>query len=165
MPFKKIALLIRHVKFLEELQVFLPECFPLMVSFLVEDIFAYRINLGMSVRKNSVSFLPAKSIIYPSLCFYKFMTLYLNFFNKIWNEHRWLKANKKMGMIRHAMNCEHFSLSCLHKCGHVFVQFFFVFFFYETLPSSDSKDKLKIDFRIRVCHVQCYLRGSYGAVD
>ena len=68
-----------------------------------------------------------------------------------------------MGMVRHAMHCKHFSLSCLYKGGHIFVQFFFVFSFYETLPSPDSKNKLKIDFRISVCPVQSYLRGSAGA--
>ncbi len=116
-----------------------------MMCFLIQYVLHYMIDLRMPIREYTITLLPAKFEWGPSFVIYELIAFYFYLLDEIRNGYRWFNSNKEMGMIRHAMNSQHFGVSVLHESGYVFMKFFFMFFCYETLSLFHRENKLKID--------------------
>lgn len=116
-----------------------------MMCFLIQYVLHYMIDLRMPIREYTITLLPAKLRSGPSFAIYKFIAFYFYLLDEIRNGYRWFNSNKKMGMIRHTMNGQHFGVSVLNESCYVLMEFFFMFFCNETLSLFYRENKLEID--------------------
>ena len=123
-----------------------------MVFFLVVDVRNDITYLGPRIREYTISILPAEFLTHPVFVVDEFVAFYLNLLDEVRNQDRRIKSDEQVDMIGHTVNGEHFCFSVLDKTGNVFMKFLFVCSFDEALTVFDSKDEMKINLRICICH-------------
>src|SRR2546423_2409123 len=95
---------------------------------LVFDVTDDLANLRVSIGKRAITFLPTEPSRKPPLTIDEIRAVSLHFLHKVRNRHAGFQPEKKMHMIRHALNGKEFLPLVSNDAGDVFVKFFFVLF-------------------------------------
>ena len=104
----------------------------------------------MRVRKGAKAFLPAEAARNPSILIDEISCAFFHIVDQIRKGNVGLLSDKKMSVVRHAMDCQELLPAMAHDSGDVFVQLLFVFRMDERLTAFYCEHDLDVDLAVGV---------------
>jgi len=138
-----------------------------VMLFLIQNVVVDIADLRVAVRKCSIAFLPAELSFDPCMVVDEITGIILDISHKIRQCHRRFQTNKRMRMVRNAIDDDGLLSLVLDDPRHIFEHFIPLFFLEEVLSSLYGKNNLNVNLRKCACHVSppknesCHPFGIY----
>src|ERR1043166_127268 len=133
-----------------------------MVFFLILNVANDHVQLGMSIGKRAIPFLPGELSLDPLVFVYVSRRVSFDISDQIRKRHRRLKSNQNVKMVRHTANDDQLLPLILNDSGYVLVQILLEVGLDQRQAIANCEHGLNVDLREGVCHQDLTLR-SYGA--
>src|SRR5260370_22051942 len=125
--FEGVALVVLYLELLEKLEIFPPERFARMVSYLVPDVGDHALQLRVAIGKCTETLLPTKAAHHPPILVDMVGRAGLDVPNKVRQSDVWFEPTENLRVIGHAVDGDELLALTGHDARDVLVQFLLAF--------------------------------------